>query len=103
MQPLGLSNGLVTKGGEWHYGIGLTQTLYAIRFVTPFENIARNNMEMVRGDFGQSMTIKGIAMRSSTKLDGVTLEYASRQEDPWIYLGKSSRNRPREERVCKTS
>ena len=48
--------------------------------------------------FHQLKTIKGIAIRSNADVD-IKFDYAIRQPDPWILVGKSVRDKPNERRV----
>ena len=47
------------------------------------------------------MTIKGIAVRSTIKTQHeFSMTYAYIDADPWMYVLKSARDKPNEDRVC---
>ena len=90
-QPVGISNGLVTRGGTDNNWI----VIDSARFINTCKPV-----DVVWGDFGKLMTIKGIAIRSNKILNEIEMYYAYRDADPWIPLRKSSRDKPKEMRVC---
>ena len=47
------------------------------------------------------MTIKGIAVRSTIEIaKEFSIAYAYRPADPWMFVEKSSRDKPHKDRVC---
>ena len=62
-----------------------------------------NEVKVVVGEFATSMTIKGIAIRSTRTavfLKGLPMEYAYYiHANPWIWLRESSRTKKAEHRV----
>ena len=58
-------------------------------------------MRVVTGRLDTSMTIKGIAIRSTKTvvLKGLPMDYAYIDENPWILLRESSITKKGEERV----
>ena len=59
-------------------------------------------MRVVVGEFATSMTIKGIAIRSTIRanvLKGLPMDYAYIYANPWIPLRESSRTKKADERV----
>ena len=85
-QPVGITNGLVPERLKIKESrlSGKCQKLY-----------------IVQGDFGISMTIKGIAVRSTIEIaKEFSIAYAYRPADPWMFVEKSSRDKPHKDRVC---
>ena len=59
-------------------------------------------MRVVVGEFATSMTIKGIAIRSTHRpnvLKGLPMDYAYIDANPWIRLRESSITKKADERV----
>ena len=59
-------------------------------------------MRVVAGRLDTSMTIKGIAIRSTHRanvLKGLPMDYAYIDANPWIRLHESSRTKKADERV----
>ena len=77
-QPIGISNGLAKIIRE--------KAKKASRFITPLEGCS--GVSYVYGNFITSMTIKGIAFRSTRNIE-LNLLYAFMHSDPWISLRKS--------------
>ena len=84
-QPIGITNGLVTRGGE----------LEESRL-----SGSCNHVSIVWGQLDASMTIKGIAIQSTDKTEvQFPMEYAYINDNPWMKLKQSSRI-DNSERVC---
>ena len=79
-QPVGITNGLVNKGKD---------------LVLSRLSGSCNEVSLVYGEFDTSMTIKGIAIRSTntTKdLEKLVMDYAYIHANPWMPVKESSRD-----------
>ena len=90
-QPVGISNGLSKRIGT------SSETISNVpRFITPLGSCT---FSYVSGSLVTPMTIKGIAFRSNSKINFMTLEYAFIDANPWIAVRKSSRTEKNVKRV----
>ena len=100
-QPIGISDGQV-KNAAVDDSVSRLQHADTLRFIIPFpkENCLKVK-SFVEAQFRKVMTIKGIAFRSWSKINGMKMMYAFRDADPWILVGKSVRGgtKPQEFRV----
>ena len=86
-QPIGISNGLAKDIGS-----------NDIRFTIPLKDGCRQ-FKYVHGNLVTPMTIKGIAFRSKQNINGMPLNYAFIDANPWIPVRKSSRTQASKKRV----
>ena len=101
-QPIGISDGQVKDISVDDYLIKKNKS-DSVRFLTPFPKTGCNQVkDRVETQFRKAMTIKGIAFRSWSKINGMKMMYAFRNADPWVLIGKSVRggNKPKKWRVC---
>ena len=101
-QPIGISDGQVKDISVDDYLWNKIEKPDSVRFLTPFPKTGCNQVtSFIETEFGKPMTIKGIAFRSWTKINGMKMMYAFRNADPWVLVGKSVRGgtKPQEFRV----
>ena len=85
-QPVGITNGLVPE----RHNINKSRLSGKCQ-----------KLRGVNGDFLKSMTIKGIAVRSTIETaHEFSIAYAYLHQEPWIFVEKNSRDNPHEDRVC---
>ena len=98
-QPIGISDGQIkdVSAGK----LSAKNKPDSLRFLTPFTKTGCTKVDFVELQFGKPMTIKGIAFRSWSKINGMKMMYAFRDADPWVLVGKSVRGgtKPQEFRV----
>ena len=101
-QPIGISDGQI-KDAAIDASVRELKNADSLRFVTPFpkENCFKVK-DLVEVQFRKAMTIKGVAFRSWSKINGMKMMYAFRNADPWVLVGKSVRGaaQSKEWRVC---